>query len=119
MAKDADEMYTKLLYLAGLYLYPYDNYDIEEADYMRLDNILASMYQTTNYHTRHIVTTIGPDCEDIVLRGTLLGKPINITDYIYRRMTIQGICCMFNYDRYVHKNLQNRAHITGTVIKDR
>ncbi|XP_019895070.1 pickpocket protein 11 [Musca domestica] len=92
-------MFDHLLYLDDFYLFPYDKNKANETILTKLDILLRFMYETNDYPIQDILTELGPDCEDIIIRGIVYGIPVNISDYFRKRLTTNGVCCMFNYKR--------------------
>ncbi|XP_073824108.1 pickpocket 18 [Musca autumnalis] len=99
LATTPKEMFNYLLHLDDFYLFPNDENKANETILAKLDILLKVVHKTSDYPIQDILTELGPDCENLIIRGIVYGIPVNISDYFRRRLTTNGVCCMFNYKR--------------------
>lgn len=109
-------MAEHLKLLTGFFLYPLDTYVDSDPRLGQLHNILTSMYNGSAYPTREILFNLSPDCPELIIRGMVFGKPINITRYFEKRSISVGACCLFNYrrDTYTTNTYVGKAKILNT-----
>lgn len=99
LANNVNEMAEHIKLLTGFFLYPSDIYSDEDVRLSQLHNILTSMYNGSDYPTREILFSLAPDCEELIIRGLVFGKFVNVTRYFEKRTISVGACCLFNYQR--------------------
>ncbi|XP_054083092.1 sodium channel protein Nach [Zeugodacus cucurbitae] len=109
LAKNVSEMAEHLKLLTGFFLYPLDTYNDNDPRLGQLHNILTSMYNGSDYPTREILFNLSPDCSELIIRGMVFGKSINITQYFEKRSISVGGCCLFNYRRDTYTTNSTRA----------
>lgn len=99
MAHTVEEMAQHLLLLKKFYVFAYDNEPLNKTLLDGLDELFTDMFKSANYPIRNLLSELAPDCKDLVVAGMIYGSPINISEYINKRLTSSSACCLFNYNR--------------------
>ncbi|XP_059221725.1 pickpocket protein 28 [Stomoxys calcitrans] len=104
LARSEEEMFHYLFALDDFYLFPFNEGKTNQTVLEKLDMILKSTYNTSQYPMRDILKDLGPDCNQLIIKGIVYGIPVNISEYFRKRLTSSGVCCMFNYKRESYAN---------------